>query len=378
MELTIEQNDIRFMRRAVALAHQALGQTSPNPMVGAVIVDSCGVIVGEGYHHRAGEAHAEVNAINSVKNPEILSECTIYVTLEPCCTYGRTPPCTLKIIESGIRRVVVGSVDPCKGVQGEGIRQLREAGVAVVVGVEKELCDDLGKRFFTAHTLSRPYVILKWAQSSDGYIDAVRQRGTKAAWFTSPSSKQLVHRWRVEEDAVMVGRVTAEMDDPALTVREVEGRNPVRVVVGGSESNALDGALQLFNNEANTLIFSSKSLARPNAENIVIPRSENFMNEVLSELLKRGVLSVIVEGGRQLLDSFLEADLWDEMRIFTAPNPFSHYYPNATEGVKAPVVELPKKEDYRHSEAQGQSLRFQQCEIEGGDSLMLVYSAKRF
>ncbi len=374
----MEQNDNRFMRRAVALAHQALGCTSPNPMVGAVIVDSNGNIVGEGYHHRAGEPHAEVNAINSVADPAILEECTIYVTLEPCCTYGRTPPCTLKIIESGIRRVVVGSVDPCQGVRGKGISQLREAGIDVVVGVEKELCDDLGKRFFTAHTLGRPYIILKWAQTSDGYLDAVRKEGTKAAWFTSAESKKMVHQWRVEEDAVMGGRVTAQMDNPALTVREVEGRNPVRILIGGGGSNALDDTLQLFDGKANTLVFSTNTLSYQNAQNIEISPACNFIKEVLEELLKRGILSVIVEGGRQLLDHFIEAELWDEMRIFTAPNPLSHYYPNATSGIKAPQIDAPKKEDCPHTAGRAQSPRAQNCELQGGDSLLLVRAPRRF
>ncbi len=340
-------NDIRFMRRAITLAERGLGYVSPNPLVGAVIVDTVGKIIGQGWHEKYGEAHAEVNAIRSVRDKAQLRSSTIYVTLEPCSHYGKTPPCCDLILKMGIPRVVIGSVDTNPKVSGAGIERLRGEGVEVVVGVEQSMCRELNKRFFMVQECGRPYVILKWAQSSDGYLDAVRPGGVSPAWFTGPEAKAMVHSWRAEEDAIVVGGNTARLDNPALTVREVEGRNPLRVVV--SKSGDLDNTLKLFSGEADTILFSDKHHQRqyPNCQTVPIDFSQNPLTEMLTNLRARGINSLFVEGGAQLLAMFLKAELWDEARIFTAPRPLSHYYGELADIVGVPA---PKMEDYLRPE----------------------------
>ena len=267
------KEDEKFMQRCLQLARNGRQNAKPNPMVGSVIVSSEGLIIGEGYHVRCGEGHAEVNAFASVRpeDEELLREATMYVSLEPCSHYGKTPPCADLIIRKGIRRVVIGCVDEFAKVQGRGIRKLREAGIEVEVGVLENECRALNRRFFTFHRLMRPYIILKWAQTANGFID---DEGRPLA-ISSPFTKMLNHKLRAEEDAILVGRVTDEREHPQLTVRDWTGPNPKRMVVDRTHPLNL-GSLHAHN-----------------------------------------IQSLIVEGGAQTLKSFLVQDLWDEIRVET-------------------------------------------------------------
>lgn len=331
-----------YMARALTLAEQGRAGAWPNPMVGAVVVDPTGNILGEGYHQRCGEAHAEVVAIQAVENQEALKQATLYVTLEPCSHYGKTPPCAQLIVEKGIPKVVVGVLDPNPKVAGRGIELLKQHGIEVEIGVMEAECRALNADFFTVHAEHRPYIILKWAQSSDGFLDAVRRRGTAPAWMTSPEAKQTVHRWRAECDAIMVGRHTVEMDNPSLTVREVSSElpfePPLRVV--------FDRHLQLhpmhnvFDAEAPTLIFTEQEGKAAHASTHVLDYTGDTLAQALDELFRRGVGRVLVEGGATLLRSLIEANLWDEARIFTAERPIAAYYPNlyVEMGIAAPKI----------------------------------------
>ena len=290
------------MRRCLQLARCGRLGAAPNPMVGAVVVCD-GRIIGEGYHQRCGQAHAEVNAIASVREPELLPQSTIYVSLEPCAHYGKTPPCAQLIIDKRIPRVVVGCGDPFAQVDGRGITMLREAGVEVSVGVLEEECRWLNRRFITYHTEHRPYITLKWAQSQDGFIDRPRTRADEPpVCFSSPTTQALVHQLRAENEAILVGRRTMELDRPSLTVRRWNGRNPMRVVLSGS-SVAYDSCVTYTSRE-----------------------------EALADLWKKGVQSLLVEGGRETLQGFIDTGLWDEARIETAPLTLG-------KGVKAPLIE---------------------------------------
>lgn len=266
-------DDEKYMRRCLQLAQNGQQNAKPNPMVGAVIVSADGRIIGEGYHVRCGEGHAEVNAFASVRTEDesLLKEATIYVSLEPCSHYGKTPPCADLIIKKGVRRVVVGCVDPYAEVQGRGIRKLREAGIEVTVGVLEKECMALNRRFFTFHREHRPYIILKWAQTANGFIDD----HFKPLQISNEFTKMLSHKLRAEEDAILVGRVTDERDKPQLTVREWSGTNPKRLII---------------------------DRAHP-------------LN--LESLHAHQIQSLIVEGGAKTLQSFIDKDLWDELRVET-------------------------------------------------------------
>ncbi|MGM9802421.1 MAG: bifunctional diaminohydroxyphosphoribosylaminopyrimidine deaminase/5-amino-6-(5-phosphoribosylamino)uracil reductase RibD [Candidatus Limisoma sp.] len=288
--------DEKYMERALQLAALGRGRVSPNPMVGAVVV-ARGRIIGEGYHRRFGEAHAEVNAIGSVAAADVplLAESTIYVTLEPCAHYGKTPPCAKLIIDKHIPRVVVGSPDPFREVAGRGVAMLRAAGVEVVEGVLRERCDRLNVRFLTAHTLGRPYILLKWAESLDGYIDRRRSAAELAARLSTPTTSTLVHRLRCEYDAILVGAATARLDNPSLTVRHWCGRNPLRVVL---TRRGYTPSGNLADDAAPTIVYQSMSL-----------------DDVCCDLYRHGVTSLMVEGGAETINAFVEAGLWDEARV---------------------------------------------------------------
>ncbi len=280
--------DEQYMRRCLQLAALGLGSTSPNPMVGAVIVRD-GVVIGEGYHHRCGEAHAEVNAINSVEDKELLKSSTLYVNLEPCSHFGKTPPCADAIIRHGIPKVVIGSIDYHDKVNGAGVRKLREAGVEVVENVCREECEELNKRFFTFHRKQRPYIILKWAQTRDGFMDVDRSDGdVNSYWITNYALKVLTHKWRGEEDAILVGYRTMLNDRPQLTTREYPGKNPQRFVMQRGEE-----------------IISELPYT---------PLPEDA-DEAVKKMYQIGIQSVIIEGGKNTLERFLTAGLWDEARI---------------------------------------------------------------
>lgn len=328
--------DEKYLLRCLELAKNGLGNVAPNPMVGCVIVFD-GKIIGEGYHQEYGKAHAEVNAIHSVKDKSLLKRSTLYVNLEPCAHFGKTPPCANLIVEHHIPRVVIGCVDSFSEVSGKGIEKLKNAGIDVSVGVLEKESLELNKRFFTFHNKKRPYIILKWAETKDGFIDV--ERITEIAgqtnnevdnWITSPLSKQLVHKWRSEESAIMVGTNTALNDNPQLNVREWKGKNPTRVVV--DLHDRLPQNLYVFDKSVPTLVFSlTKQEQENNLTFVKINDSKNLIQEVLNELYKRNIQSIIIEGGATLLQSFIDQNLWDEARVFVGNNYFK-------KGLNAPVL----------------------------------------
>lgn len=304
------------MRRALQLARQGAGHTSPNPMVGAVIVGPDGTIIGEGWHRKCGEGHAEVNAVASVNDPSLLKDSTIYVTLEPCSHYGKTPPCAKLIIERGIPRVVVGALDPFVKVSGRGVAMLREAGVEVVVGVLEEECRILNCRFMTAHTTGRPWVQLKWAQTADGFIALPPEAGENPLHMSTPVTMRLMHRQRALCDAIVVGAATARIDDPSLTTRYWPGKSPLRVVL--SRQLSIPDNLKLLNDGMPTIIYNSiKNETSGVVEYVKMDTSDPQM--WLTDLYRRGITSVMVEGGTDVLQQMIDAGAWDEARIEVSP-----------------------------------------------------------
>lgn len=298
------KTDEIYMQRCLQLARNGLQNAKPNPMVGAVIVSEDNRIIGEGYHARCGEGHAEVNAFASVRpeDEHLLGGATIYVSLEPCSHYGKTPPCADLIISKGVKRVVCGCIDPFAKVQGRGIRKIREAGIEVTVGVLEEECKAINKRFFTFNTLRRPYILLKWCQSANGFIDNCFQ----PTMLSTPFTQMLSHKLRAEEDAILVGHTTDKRDHPQLNIRHWSGKNPKRLVLS----------------------------------------HETSIDEILSKLYEAHCLSLIVEGGAKTHQSFLERGLWDELRVETAPLVFA-------DGTRAPHlpgnIDLVSQEIYDHN-----------------------------
>lgn len=321
--------DDKYMRRALELAAHGFGNTSPNPMVGSVITTSDGRIIGEGYHRRCGEAHAEVNAIRSVRTEDrrFLKDSTMYVTLEPCSHYGKTPPCARLIIDTGIPRVVIAARDPFKEVSGRGIRMLEEAGVRTITGVLEPESRRLNARFMTAHTERRAFITLKWAQSADGFMDRNRTINESAARFSTPVTSMIVHRLRAAHDAILAGSGTVIADRPSLTTRLWPGRSPRPVIAdrrGRCDLSSFDGRKPLVI----TSDTSPESIAR--------------------ELYREGITSILVEGGAALLGSFIDAGMWDAAQIETAgfslgregriPAPVIHGAPIARTGVDGNVL----------------------------------------
>ena len=335
------QNGEIFMKRCIELANKAMGYVSPNPMVGSVIVYE-GKIIGEGYHENYGKSHAEVNAIASVKDKSLLPKSTLYVNLEPCAHFGKTPPCSNLIIEHKISKVVIGCIDSFSEVAGKGIVKMENAGIEVIVGVLEKESRALNKRFFTFHEKERPYIILKWAESKDGFIAPKNQ--TAPFWMTSSESKKLVHQWRAEEDAILVGRITAKKDNPSLTVREVEGQNPVRIVI--DKDLKLSDELNLFDSDSKTIVFNAIKTEEIDSNYFIKITLNNLIENILSELYKQNIQSIIIEGGRKTLQSFIDENMWDEARIFTANK-------ELTDGVKSPNI---KGEIIEETEVGGDSL----------------------
>lgn len=332
-------DDKKYMQMAIELALKGKEKTAPNPMVGAVVVDCQGEVIGRGFHEKYGEPHAEVNAIASVKDKSKLTEATIYVTLEPCSHFGKTPPCADLIIKNCIKRVVIGSTDPNPKVGGNGIKKLKDAEIEITEGVMRDECRAINPHFFVIHEKKRPYIILKWAQSSDLFLDIVRPVGTRPAWLTGEKAKSLVHKWRAECDAIMVGRHTVELDNPQLTVREADGKNPLRVIT--DRELQLHPMHNIFDNEAPTLIFTESHSKVAHSATQTIDYNKDTIPQILDELLKRGVRSLMVEGGGQLLDSFIKSELWDEARIFTTKHAIAEYYSRTYNqmGIKAPQLD---------------------------------------
>lgn len=320
------------MQRCFQLALKGLGSVSPNPMVGAVIVKD-DKIIGEGYHQKYGGNHAEVNAIENVNDQDDLKGATIYVNLEPCSHHGKTPPCANRIVESGISKVVISGSDPSLKVNGKGIEILKNAGIEVVTDVLNPNEEDLNRRFRVFHREKRPYIILKWAQSKDGFMDIKRGEGEKGQFqLSNEASKRLLHKWRSEEMAIMIGSNTAIIDNPSLNVRLVEGKDPLRVVI--DLRSRLTSDLKLFNDGIKTLIYSEHlNEGNESVEYVLVNTSKGVLNEVLVDLYRRNIQSVIVEGGQALLTSFLDLDMWDEIRVFEALIELS-------EGLKAPNINL--------------------------------------
>ena len=341
--------DERYMARCLQLAANGRFGAAPNPMVGAVIVHD-GKIIGEGYHRQCGGPHAEVNAVRSVQDERLLREATMYVSLEPCAHYGKTPPCADMIVEKGIPRVVIGCRDSFDQVDGKGIQKLRAAGVEVTVGVLEEECLALNRAFFTFHGKRRPYITLKWAQSADGYIDASRsimadgendgedevQRCGEAVRFSTNETATRVHRLRALNDAILVGRRTAEFDNPSLTTRLWPGNNPLRLVV--DRKGMLDVGLKLFDGTTKTVVFTEVFRNFGNLdgiEQVQLDFSQDILPQMMQYLHAHKVQRLLVEGGSVLLQSFIDSGLWDEAFVEEAPFCLGS-------GVKAPVIKKEK------------------------------------
>lgn len=314
------------MQRALELAENGRGTVSPNPMVGCVIVHD-DKIIGEGWTQPYGQAHAEVHAIDHVENKQILSESTAYVTLEPCSHFGKTPPCADLLIQHQLKRLVVACTDPNPLVAGKGIARLKESDVEVDVGLMEQEALEFNRRFFTSINKTRPYIILKWAETSDGFI---AKSNYDSKWISNEHSRKLVHKWRAEEDAIMVGTNTAKYDDPSLNVRDWQGNDPIRIVI--DKQLTLDKKLKLFGGSQPTICYNLLENKLVGNTTFVEIDREDFMEELVTDLHQRKIQSIIVEGGAYLLGSLIKADLWDEARIFIGNNTFG-------EGITAPKIE---------------------------------------
>ncbi|MDG1729070.1 MAG: bifunctional diaminohydroxyphosphoribosylaminopyrimidine deaminase/5-amino-6-(5-phosphoribosylamino)uracil reductase RibD [Algibacter sp.] len=307
-----------YIKRCLEIAKNGLGNTRPNPMVGSVIIHN-NTIIGEGFTHPYGGNHAEVNAINSVSNKNLLKEATLYVTLEPCSHFGKTPPCSDLIIKHNIPNVVIGCIDDHEKVAGKGIEKLKNAGCHVTVGVLENECKNHHKRFFTFHNKKRPYIILKWAETNDGFIAPEYKNEQKPVWITNSFSRQFVHKWRTEEQAILVGTNTVLEDNPSLTTRDWAGNNPIRIVIDKNEK--LSKKYPVFNAEAESILISKNN----------IDFSKHIAKQICNLLFQKSINSVIIEGGAKTLQTFIDENLWDEARVFKGQVKFE-------KGVKAPKL----------------------------------------
>jgi diaminohydroxyphosphoribosylaminopyrimidine deaminase/5-amino-6-(5-phosphoribosylamino)uracil reductase len=313
------------MRRALELARLGFGNVSPNPMVGCVIVHN-GLIIGEGFHREYGGPHAEVHAVNAVENKALLSESDVYVTLEPCSHFGKTPPCADLLVEHKVNKVTISNNDPNPMVAGQGIKKLENAGIVVVEGILKEEGYDLNKRYFTSAEQNRPYVILKWAETADRFI---ARKDFDSKWISNEFSRKLVHKWRAQEDAVLVGKNTAKYDNPTLNVRDWEGNDPLRIVIDHELS--LDHKLNLFNPKIPTVCYNLKKHEELKNLSFVKLKKADFIQKILTDLHQRNIQSLIIEGGALTITEFIQAGLWDEARIFQAETCFG-------DGIRAPQL----------------------------------------
>jgi diaminohydroxyphosphoribosylaminopyrimidine deaminase/5-amino-6-(5-phosphoribosylamino)uracil reductase len=332
----------KYIKRCIQLAQNGLGTTYPNPMVGSILVYK-DKIIGEGWHRKAGEPHAEVIAINSVKDKSLLKKATIYVSLEPCSHYGKTPPCSDFIVASGIKKVVIGTMDPFAKVAGKGIKKLFESGCEVNLGFLEAECKELNKRFFTFHQYKRPYIILKWAQSEDGYIAPLHAEinsKREPVWITNKYSRQLAHKWRSEEQAILVGTNTAVADNPKLNTRLWDGPNPVRIVIDQHLRITKDSAL--FDGSIKTILICGNTTENLNAIQLrqsvcefLAIETKDFEEEIAPQicqiLYQNELQSVIIEGGTKTIQTFINAGLWDEARVFSGKIQFK-------KGLEAPKL----------------------------------------
>lgn len=317
-----------YMHRCLELAKAGEGRTAPNPMVGCVIVCE-GRIIGEGFHTRCGMPHAEVNAIDSVKEKELLKKSTLYVNLEPCSHFGKTPPCSDLIVSYSIPEVVIGTVDPFSLVAGRGIEKLKAAGCKVETGLLEKECRELNRRFFTFHEKKRPYIILKWAQSADGFIDAIRKASENGQpnWITNEIARIAVHKQRATEQAIFIGTETAITDNPSLTLRDWYGNQPVRIIP--DLHDRLPFNLSIFDGSCPTVIITSENNKKNYPNSMVITSEGNLFPKLFDFLYKNEIQSLIVEGGAKTLAGFINEGLWDEAHVYTGEIKFH-------EGVKAP------------------------------------------
>jgi len=324
------QEQIKYMRRCFELARMGRNRVAPNPMVGAVIVHN-NRIIGEGYHREFGKPHAEVNAISSVADKSLLTESTMYVNLEPCSHYGKTPPCSDLIVQKKIKKVVIGCLDSNPEVAGKGVSHMRQYGVMVDLGILEKESRKLNRRFFIFHEKHRPYIILKWAQSADGYMDIDRSDDKpEIHWISTVQSKRLVHTWRAMEAAILIGNRTAINDDPELTTREVFGTNTLRILIDPGLKT--DVKHKVYNSSSKTLVFNLlKNVIKDNIEYVKLNDSSDLLHHILNELYRRNILTVIVEGGKKTHQSFIESDLWNEARVINGKVFFK-------DGLKAPEL----------------------------------------
>lgn len=328
----------KYMKRALQLAARGRGYTSPNPMVGAVIVHN-DTIIGEGYHRRCGEPHAEVNAVNSVTDKELLKDSTIYVTLEPCSHYGKTPPCAQLIIDSNIPRVVIGCLDPFEKVSGRGVKMLQEHGIEVVTGVLEAECKSLNSRFMTAHTLRRPWVTLKWAQSSDMFMDHKRDKNAAAARFSTPLTSALTHRLRSLHDGIIAASGTIIADNPSLNVRLFDGNSPRVIALDRRGLIPADAAI--FNADKPVIYVSAAKRQDLHNAEIIEVSPDATIADYLNALYNHGITSVLVEGGATLLQQFIDSRLWDIARVETHPEALGE-----NGSVSSPVLGLTPIKNY--------------------------------
>lgn len=335
----------KYIQRCLDLAENGLGTTYPNPLVGSVIVHNHRII-GEGWHRQAGKAHAEVNAIAQVQDESLLKEATIYVNLEPCSHFGKTPPCSDLIIAKGIKKVVIGMLDPFEKVAGRGIKKLLDAGCQVQVGILEEKCKSLNKRFLSYHLKKRPYIILKWAASQDGFLSPYQfpeiPKDPAPFWITGSESKQLVHQWRSQEQGILVGSNTVLADQPNLTTRLWYGKNPTRIVL--DPNLKLNANAKVFSDEAKSIWVHDQKLQQHPLKHIQsagINFQENTLTELLQVLYTYEIQSLIVEGGAFTLDAFIKSNLWDEARVFLGQKRF-------TKGTPAPILSIEKQTEEKY------------------------------
>ena len=322
----METND-KYIKRCLQIAKNGLSAAMPNPSVGAVIVYS-DMIIGEGFTSKYGGSHAEVNAINSVVDKTLLAKSTLYVSLEPCSHFGKTPPCCYLIIDNKIPNVVIGITDSNSKVAGQGIKKLIEAGINVTVGILEKECYESNIRFFTFHEKKRPYIILKWAETQNGYIAPLTKNEQKPVWITNEYSRQLVHKWRSEEKAILVGTQTVIDDNPKLNVRNWSGKNPVRIVL--DLKNRLPANSKVFSNDQKTIIINDKNI---NVKNNIAQEIANFLQD-------QNIQSVIIEGGRHTIQTFIDGNIWDEARVFVSNTFFEN-------GTKAPIINKSLKSEIK-------------------------------
>ena len=309
----------KYIKRCIEIAKNGLPAAMPNPSVGAVVVHD-DLIIGEGYTSVFGGNHAEVNAINAIKDKSLLSQSTIYVSLEPCSHFGKTPPCCNLIIENNIPNVVIGVTDSNEKVAGNGIKKLLEAGINVVVGVLEKECYQSNIRFFTFHEKKRPFIILKWAETQNGFIAPKIRSQQKPVWITNEYSRQLVHKWRSEEQAILVGTQTVIDDNPMLNVRDWTGKNPIRIVL--DLNNRIPQESHIFDKSQETFVITNDDIFNNN----------KLAQEIANFCYNKNIQSIIIEGGSRTLQTFIDANIWDEARIFKSNNYFD-------DGIKAPILE---------------------------------------